>query len=42
MIMTSNMIIQACKLIIRYLNSDHVHEDPELDNVLYELRDLLR
>jgi len=40
--MTSKLIIQACNLIIRYLNSDHVIEDPALDNALYNLRDELR
>jgi hypothetical protein len=40
--MTSKLLIQACKLIIQYLNSAHVIEDPELDNALYNLRDHLK
>lgn len=40
--MTSRLLIKACKLIIEYLNSDHVIEDPALDNALYNLRDQLK
>jgi len=40
--MTSKLLIKACKLIIEYLNSDYVIEDPALDNALYNLRDHLK